>query len=99
MRTMFMGLVVSALVAMTADAWAAQQRKTRTIVSLDPASRTFICQWGGEDRPYKTTEKTVFRVGTKDATWSDLKLGEWVNILYRVVGKDRVADRVTIEKR
>jgi hypothetical protein len=99
MRRMLMGLVVCASVAMTTDAWAAQQRKTGTIVSLDPAAKTFICQWGGEDRAYKTTDRTVFRVGTKDGTWTDLKLGERVNILYRVVGKDRVADRVTIEKR
>jgi len=54
---------------------------------------------GGEDRTYKTTDKTVFRVGTKNGTWSDLKLGERVNIFYRVVGTDRIADRVTIEKR
>ena len=47
----------------------------------------------------KTTDKTVFRVGTKNGGWTDLKMGERVNILYRVVGSDRVADRVVIEKR
>jgi len=98
MRRTLMVMVVSALCAVTADANAAQ-RKTGTIVSLDNATKTFICQWGGEDKAYKTTDKTVFRAGPKAATWSDLKLGERVNILYRVVDKDRVADRVTIEKR
>jgi len=97
MRKMLL-MVASVLFALTADASAAQ-RKTGTIVSLDEATKTFICQWGGEDRPYKTTGSTVFRVGNKNGAWSDLKLGERVNILYRVVGKDRVADRVTIEKR
>jgi hypothetical protein len=98
MRRTLMVMVVSALCAVTADAYAAQ-RKTGTIVSLDNASKTFICQWGGEDKAYKTTDTTVFRAGAKAASWSDLKLGERVNILYRVVDKDRVADRVTIEKR
>src|SRR5215211_3228275 len=98
MRKTLMVAVVSATFAMTANVWAAE-RKTGTIVSLDNATKTFICQWGGEDRAYKTTAKTVFRVGTKNGAWSDLQLGERVNILYRVVGADRVADRVTIEKR
>ena len=97
MRKMLV-IVASIMFAMTADASAAQ-RKTGTIVSLDEAAKTFICQWGGEDRAYKTTTNTVFRVGNKSGAWSDLKLGERVNILYRVVGKDRVADRVTVEKR
>jgi len=89
---------VSATFAMTANVWAAE-RKTGTIVSLDNATKTFVCRWGGEDRAYKTTDKTVFRAGTKNGAWSDLQMGERVNILYRVVGTDRVADRVTIEKR
>lgn len=90
-----------AIFATTANAWAApkQERKTGTIVNLDAGAKTFICHWGGEDRTYKTTDKTVFRVGTKNGGWTDLKMGERVNILYRVVGSDRVADRVVIEKR
>jgi hypothetical protein len=98
MRKALLVAMFSAMFAMTADVRAAEQ-KTGTIVGLDAATKTFICQWGGEDRTYKTTDKTVFRVGTKNASWSDLKMGERVNILYRVVDKDRVADRVTIEKR
>jgi len=98
MRKTLMVAALSATFAMTAEGWAAQ-RKTGTIVSLDPATKTFVCHWGGENRAYKTTDKTVFRVGTKNGSWSDLKLGERVNILYRVVGQDRVADRVTIENR
>jgi hypothetical protein len=99
MRRTLMVAVVSALFAMSADAWAAQQRKTGTIVSLDPGSKTFICHWGGENKSYRTTDKTVFRVGSKGGAWTDLKMGDRVNILYRTTGEDRVADRVTIEKR
>jgi hypothetical protein len=86
--------------ATTVTAWAApQERKTGTIVALDGAAKTFVCRWGGEDRAYKTTDKTVFRVGSKSGAWADLKMGERVNILYRMVGGDRVADRVVVEKR
>jgi hypothetical protein len=98
MRKGLMIGVAAAMLATTANGWAAE-RKTGTIVSLDEAAKTFVCRWGGENRTYKTTEKTVYRVGTKSGTWSDLKLGERVNILYRVVDKERIADRVTVEKR
>ena len=97
MRKAFMLAVVSATLALTANVRAAEQ--TGKIISVDPAAKTFICQWGGEDRLYKTTDKTVFRVGTKNATWADLKLGERVNILYRMADKERIAERVVIEKR
>jgi len=89
--------VLSAVFMVAANAKDAKQ--TGTIISVDDAAKTFICQWGGKDITYKTTDKTVFRTGAKDGALSDLKLGVRVSILYRVVEKDRVADRVTIEKR
>ena len=98
MRKTLLVAALSAMLAMTANVRAAEQ-KTGTIIAIDNSGKTFICQWGGEDRTYKTTDKTVYRVGTKNGTWSDLKLGERVNIFYRVVDNERVADRVTVEKR
>src|SRR5215475_10738902 len=98
MRKTLLVAALSAMFAMTANVRAAEQ-KTGTIIAVDNAAKTFICQWGGEDRTYKTTDKTVYRVGTKNGTWSDVKLGERVNIFYRVVDSERVADRVTVEKR
>jgi len=89
--------VLSALFIVTANAKDAKQ--TGTIISVDDAAKTFICQWGGKDITYKTTDKTVFRVGGKDGALSDLKMGVRVSILYSVVDKDRVANRVTVEKR
>jgi hypothetical protein len=89
--------VLSAAVIVTAHAKNAKQ--TGTIIKVDDAAKTFICQWGGKDITYKTTDKTVFRSGGKDGTVSDLKEGVRVTILYHTVDKDRVADRVTIEKR
>src|SRR5262249_51105009 len=98
MRKTLLAAVLSTMFTMTADVRAAEQ-KTGTIVSLDAAAKTFICQWGAECRSNKTPEKTEFPVGTKNGAWSDLKMGDRVNILYRVVEKDRDDDRVTIEKR
>jgi hypothetical protein len=97
MRKALMLATVSASPAMTAGAWAAEQ--TGKIISLDPAAKTFICQWGGEDRFYKTTDKTVFRVGTKAGDWSNLKMGDRVNIFYKMANKERIAERVVIEQR
>ena len=70
-----------------------------TIIKVDAAAKTFICQWGNKDIVYKTTDKTVVRAGGKDGTLSDLKEGVRVTILYHTVDKDRIADRVTVEKR
>ena len=96
MQKTIMLAAASATLALTANAWAAEQ--TGKIISLDPAAKTFICQWGGEDRLYKTTDKTVFRVGTKNGDWSSLKMGDRVNIFYRMADKERIAERVVIEQ-
>jgi hypothetical protein len=58
MRKTLLVAALSAMFTMTANVRAAEQ-KTGTIVALDTAAKTFICQWGGEDRTYKTTDKTA----------------------------------------
>ena len=67
-----------------------------TIVSVDELNKTFTCHWGVMDKTYRTTEKTVFRVGQKDGAWSDLKVGASVYVSYHPVGEDRVAYKVEI---
>jgi hypothetical protein len=67
-----------------------------TVVSVDEASKTFTCHWGVMDKIYKTTDKTVFRIGQKDGTWSDLKVGAGVHVSYHPVGDERVAYKVEI---
>jgi hypothetical protein len=89
--------VLSAAFIVTADA--KSEKQTGTIIKVDDAAKTFICQWGRKDITYKTTDKTIFRAGGKDGTLSDLKEGGRVTILYHTVDKERVADRVTVEKR
>ena len=66
------------------------------VISVDEANKSFTCHWGVMDKTYKTTEKTAFRVGAKDGTWSDLKVGASVHVSYHPVGEDRVAYKVEI---
>jgi hypothetical protein len=94
-------LVVSLAAAPSAAAEAAKKKgkKTGTIISVDPLSKSFVCKWRDNDWTYRTHDKTVFRAGGKAATLADLKLGDRVSLSYHMMGKDRVADIVTIERR
>jgi hypothetical protein len=67
-----------------------------TVVSVDEASKTFTCHWGVMDKTYKTTDKTVFRLGQTNGSWSDLKVGAGVYVSYHPVGDERVAYKVEI---
>jgi hypothetical protein len=93
------GILVLCLAPPAAEAAQKKGKKTGTIISIDPLSKSFICKWRDNDWTYKTTEKTVFRAGGKTGALSDLKLGDRVSLSYHMMGNDRVADVVTIERR
>lgn len=86
--------------AVTADA---AKRKTWTktgkIISVSETDKTFVCEWNKVNWTYKVTDKTTYKAAGKVGTFSDVKIGAIVNIGYHSVGKDRVADWVTVEKR
>lgn len=67
-----------------------------TITAVNDAGRSFNCHWQTADWSYQTNAKTTFRVGTKNASFADLKIGDTVQVKYHVAGKDRIADRVVI---
>jgi hypothetical protein len=92
MRKMLIAAVCAALVAGNASAL----EQGGKIVSVDDAGKTFTCHWGVMDKTYKTTDKTVFRIGQKDGSWSDLKVGATVHVGYHPVGEDRLAYKVEI---
>ena len=92
-------LVVSLAAPSAAEAAQKKGKKTGTIISVDPLGKSFVCKWRDNDWTYKTTDKTVFRAGGKPGTLADLKLGDRVSLSYHMMGKDRVADIVTIERR
>jgi len=68
-----------------------------TVTAVDAAAKSFTCHWRTGDRTYGTTDKTVFRMGRKRASFSDLKPGEIVQVSYHRAGGERVSDRVTIK--
>ena len=94
-RLLLAGLVAVALTAspiLSANAG----NRVGTVTTIDDASKTFSCHWKTSDSTYTTTDQTVFRMARKPARFSDLKVGETVQIEYHVVNKDWVADRVVI---
>ena len=93
MRKMLIAVAFAAVFTGSANAL----EQGGTIVSVDDGSKTFTCHWGVMDKTYKTTDKTVFRVGRKDGTWSDLKAGASVYVGYHPVGEDLVAYKVEIK--
>src|SRR5262245_25488807 len=95
MRTVLIAAALSAVLLATADA----KEQRGTIISVDDAAKTFVCQWGSKDWTYKTTKKTGIRISNRDGSWSDLKIGARINVGYHTVGEDRVADWVVILRR
>ena len=93
MRKMLIAVAFAAVFTGSANAL----EQGGTIVSVDDGSKTFTCHWGVMDKTYKTTDKTVFRVGQKDGEWSDVKVGASVYVAYHPVGDDRVAYKVEIK--
>ena len=69
------------------------------VTTLDDAAKTFGCHWKTRDWTYRTTDKTTFQIGSQAGSWSDLKVGQTVEVGFHWLGKNRVADRVTIAKK
>jgi hypothetical protein len=76
-----------------------QRRLEGIVKTLDDAAKTFVCHWKTRDWAYTTTDKTTFRIGSQAGSWSDLKVGQTVEVSFHWHGKNRVADRVTIAKK
>jgi phosphoenolpyruvate-protein kinase (PTS system EI component) len=75
------------------------EEQTGTIISIDDAAKTFVCEWKDKSWTYRTTDKTSFRERGKNGAFSDLKTGVRVNVGYHADDKGRIADWVNIEQR
>jgi hypothetical protein len=62
-RTAMRKLVIAAAFSAAFMSGAQALEQGGTVLSVDEASKTFTCHWGVMDKTYKTTEKTVIRVG------------------------------------
>jgi len=73
-----------------------------TVTAVDNTAKTITCHGRASvtgqigDFTYKTTDKTIFRVGKKQGSFADLKVGETISVRFHPQGDDRILDRVTI---
>ena len=67
-----------------------------TVVSVDPGAKKFTAQSGTANSTFHTTERTVFRVATTPTSWTAVKAGSKVSIIYHLGGNSTVADEVVI---
>jgi hypothetical protein len=82
------------------------------VTSVNQSAHTFKAQWivnaarrhttaghdtGSVEKTFKTTDKTVFLVGTGKGSWSDVTKGASVRILAaHSEGSDRIVDKIQI---
>jgi Cu/Ag efflux protein CusF len=70
--------------------------QTGTVTSVDARGKKFDCHGKNGDWTYRTTDKTLFLANRKKADFSALQAGANVEVRFHLVGKERVADQVTI---
>jgi hypothetical protein len=95
MRKILLAAMLSAVFAFPANAQGRHGIRG-TVTAIDDAGKSFSCRWRTADWTYRTADKTVFRVGRRTGSFSDLKVGAAVKVDFHLVGKDRIADTVVI---
>jgi hypothetical protein len=95
MHKVIMAVVLSLAFMVSAHA----EEQTGTIISIDDAAKTFVCEWKDKSWTYRTTDKTSYRVAGKNGAFSDVKAGVRVNVGYHTDDKGRIADWINIEQR
>ena len=70
--------------------------KAGEVVGVDRGGKNLTVQSGFSNSVYKTTDHTMFLVGTTPTNWGAVKIGEKVGINYHLDGRSQVADEVEI---
>jgi hypothetical protein len=70
------------------------QASTGTILTFDPVSMNFVCADRHGTARYWMTRATSVRSGGRNATFSDLRTGEPVRVVFHRSGEQNVADLV-----
>jgi hypothetical protein len=91
-KTVLIGLLLA--LVLTSVAFAA---RTATVTSVNAAAGTFTATWPGGGRVFKTTARTIFWLGKRQVSMSELRPGVTVVIRAHEEGPDRVADHVQIQ--
>jgi hypothetical protein len=92
MRNTFWAAAIMIGFAATANAASPSMHTDGTVMAVDRAGKSFTAQ----STTYKTTDHTVFRLGTKPIDWAAVKAGAKVGITYHLDGRNPVADEVVI---
>jgi len=99
------GAAAAALIAGPASAaptaaYHGSARGGGTITAIDDAARTFTCiRRGRRAWTYHTNDKTQYRVGQEQGSWSDLKVGAVVQVRWHHRDGRRLADLVVVRVR
>jgi len=67
-----------------------------TVSEVDRDAKSFTAQSNSGRSTYKTTDHTIFRLGSTPTNWAALKAGTKVGITYHLDGRNPVADEVLI---
>jgi hypothetical protein len=66
------------------------------ITAINEGTKSFDCHWKAKDWTFKTNDKTVIKIGNKNAGWSDMKAGQTISVKFRQEGGERIAERVSL---
>ena len=96
MRNTFWATAIMIGFVAAANAASPSMHTDGTVMVVDRADKGFTAQSSLSSSTYKTTDHTVFRLGTKPVDWAAVKAGAKVGITYHLDGRNPVADEVVI---
>ena len=96
MRKIFWATVLMTGFAALANAAPPSTQQDGVVTHVNRSGKSFIAQSDAGASTYKTTDRTVFRVGATPTSWAAIKAGSKVGIVYHLDGKNPVADEVVV---
>lgn len=96
MRKVLWATVLTMGFAAAVNAAPPSTQQDGVVTAVNRSGKTFIAQSDSGASTYKTTDRTVFRVGATPSSWAAIKAGSKVGIVYHLDGQNPVADEVVI---
>jgi hypothetical protein len=97
MRKVFWATAFVMGFAVAANAAMPSTQQEGVVTQVNRAGGSFIAQsYAGTNSTFKTTQRTLFRVGTTPTSWAAVKVGSKVGVVYHLDGQSPVADEVVI---
>ena len=96
MRKMFWATAIVVGFAALANAAPPSMHTDATVLGVDRTDKSFTTPSGYRTSTFKTTNHTIFRVGTAPTNWGAVKTGSKVGVTYHLEGRNQVADEVVV---